>query len=232
MAAPALIGSVYEASFSAANPWTITITNGFTAGNTIVVFIAEAQSTLRTFSIGSDGTNTNYSVARLTSSATTAHAMILKAENIAAVAAGATLTITLSGNCSGRMLVQELGPCAEDAARRDGDFSSTSTLTPKCGVTNDTTQNNSIIVCAGCTNGTGTLTAGTGYTKLGASVVNAHFQYRRDAVGATTNNGPFNSSIARGYAGALTAFVVVAAATSLAPSLRMMRPQFYRRRRP
>lgn len=230
MAAPNLVGTPIQQSFSNVNPWTVTIPSGFTAGNTIVVLIPEIGSANRDVTSCSDGVNSYiYAIAVNSTNTPAVHAQILKCEAIAAVPPSSTLTINFTGGCTGQLTVLELEPSSEDTSQRDGDTDVATTTTPRCGVGNLTTPDNSIVVCVGATNGSGTLTAGTGYTKIGAGVSQNHAQYRRDATGAATNNGSFHSSIARSYAGVLAVFVAAVVATkSLPPHQRG--PRFFNQR--
>lgn len=210
MGVPALVGTVYSGNLNTSPTVNVTITNGFTAGNSIVVCITQEQSTVRsvssiTFSAGSP---TFTSVVISGKAGTAGDGRILICLNNPGLVAGGTLTITFSGTTTGFYRIQEVTRLSNPSLT-DTDEDLSNTFIHECGATGLTTNGNVIIFACGLLSGTnaGACSAGTNYTQLGAALTRSMFQYRISASGLTADVGPWtNTGTARGHEACMAAF--------------------------
>jgi hypothetical protein len=214
MAAPATVGVTYGGGFGTGNPWVITITNGFTAGNSVLLALMQSQSTLRTLSsiVASNGdTFVIEPGATVTSGGTgTGMTALYRCLSSVGMAAGGTITITWSANSVGSAFAQEITPVTS-ASLVDTVAESTNTGSHTSAATGLTTSGDVMLVSIGQLNGSissGTATAGSGYTKLGsATATGSMFQVFPSATGLTTDQGPWSHAGAtRVNRGAMAAF--------------------------
>ena len=223
MPAPNLVGSPYTATFTSnTNPWTVSLPNGLTAGNTVVVIAIEYSSTYRDLSSCDDGVNTygNLSTGGIVNSSSSpqAHVLILKKENIASVAAGSTLTLQLTGVSTGQLIVLELDQQATEAtAYWDAVIEgTTASTTAFCGSSNFTIPANCLAISALATSGTGTISGSSGWTQVSATLARTYAQVLQTSSPTATLNAPHTLSIARLYAGGIAVFAAAAASPTLA----------------
>lgn len=209
MAAPTIVGSNYETTYSGVNSAVVTITDGFTAGNTVMVGITQEQSTQRTINsvVDSGGANSYSQQFGNNASGTTCGAYGWAATGITAVGAGGTVTVTLSGNSVGGVNVQEIS--TSTASGLSDTVTNASSLNHTSGATGLTTAGDVLVWCVGSLNGSvATKTAGGTFTILGnATTVRSFFQYRASNTGLTNETGPWShTTLNRVNAGGMTAF--------------------------
>lgn len=204
-APPELVGSPVEAGFSGETIWSVTIPSGFTRGNAVIVGATQIQSTPRTLVRASDGRNRFTEVVSRTDGLF-AHVHILANTNVWDIEPGSTFSLTWSASSTGRLIIQELTP-AELAGLTDSKGEVTAATSFVSGATGLTTAGDVFVFAVGSTYGSGDLTAGGSYTRLGAdrSLDQTLFQYRRSVSGLTADQGPYSCSISRQGQGAMAA---------------------------
>jgi hypothetical protein len=211
MAAPSLVGSLYQNTFSTASSVIVTITNGFTAGNAVMVGVTQEQSTKRTINsiVDSGGANTYAVRVAHSTSGSDCSAYIWSAHAITALGAGGTVTVTFSGNTIGRAICQEI-TAATASGLSDSHTDGASANNHQSGATGLTTSGDVLVFCVGSLGGSGitSKTAGTNYTAIGDTTTTRNFFQYRASTGALTNDtGPWSHvGTARVNAGAQTAF--------------------------
>lgn len=222
MAAPLPVGSTYEAGFSTVSSVNLTITNGFSAGNSVVATISQQQSTIRTissinYSAGSSGFAAEI---EKTDGASQGSTHIWFTATPPALAAAGTVTATFSGNTSGRFAVQEI-TAATSASLTDTAETATG-ANHICGATGLTTAGDVIIFAAGVlTNVATTTEPGANYTRLGAIISRTLFEYRASNTGLTSDQGPWSlTGTNRSSKGCMAAFYdATGGGTTLAPAV-------------
>lgn len=203
MAAPTRVGSAYTVSFSSVDTVGVTIISGFTAGNSVAVLIQQAGSVERTVDTLSDGTNSYPEVVKR--AGTNAFVNLHAKAAIAALVAGGTVTLTLSGSMSGRLTAQEI-TASVLAGLTDTFARGTGSTSQQCGATGLTTAADVFIFGVACMDGDHFgVTPGDGYTTLQSSGEVASF-YKGSNAGLTSSVAPFDTVGSRGVAAALAAF--------------------------
>jgi hypothetical protein len=231
MAAPSAVGSTYEAGFSTVSSVQLTITSGFSSGNSVGALISQQQSTIRTitgiaYSAGSAGFA---AVVEKTDGTSQGSTHVWMAETPPALAAGETVTASFSGNTVGRFTVQEF--TAVTSASLTDTAETATGANHICGATGLTTSGDVLILAAGVLQNVATTTEpGANYTRLGATLARTLFEYRASAAGLSADQGPWSlTGTNRSSKGCMAAFYDATGGAATSRPIFHQAARFYRR---
>lgn len=206
---PDLVGSPVEAGFSTLSEWATTIPNGFSQGNAVIAAVTQIQSIYRTpyrLKAGMISFQKIISVPL----GTFAYIDIFAAFNVVALAPGESISLQWNSTSSGRLIVQELTPSEFRGLSMEADSKGevAASFNLVCGATGVVADPNAFIFAVGTTHGSGDLTPGVNYTRLGAdrSSDQTLFMYRKTSSGVSGDQAPYSSSVSRVGNGAMAVF--------------------------
>jgi hypothetical protein len=216
MAAPSKVGATITLTSSNTNPWVATITNGWTAGNSIVLVLATSPTTIRTVSsiVASNGDTFTLEPGATNStlggSGTAGSVEIYRCLVATTMPAAGTVTVNWNAGATGNLWLSEWSAFTSAAlVDTKGDAANTSNHTS--GTTGLTTNGDVLVVAAGVVGGTpGVITQGANYT-LGNTGSFTMWQYRASDTALSADTGPWTSGTARQNRGVMAAFYAVAA---------------------
>lgn len=183
-----------------------------TAGNFVCIGVMQTSSTARTYT-AADGVNT-YSTDAQQSATGGQVAAIIAALNVAAGAT--TITVTASGNFTGRLRGQEFSGVATSSALLDSSGNNEAATTTHVMAASgkvDTTGEALIVGCAAGTASLGTDTAGTGFTEIEGGATTIFYQWGIFATSQTDNQGAWTSTNSVACANAIAAYGAAAGAS-------------------
>lgn len=171
-----------------------------TAGSLLVVFIVNTSTDIRTYTVTDSSGNTWTNDATLRGATNLRTAQISSAKNIAG-SGTQTVTVTASSSTTFSFIVLEFSGAdtvsqPEDASTNE---EAVSTTTPNMAAAGKLDSAGACVICgcAGANAAPGTLTAGSGFTKIASANANVMYQYGIFASLQTDNRAPFTCGTAR-----------------------------------